>query len=89
MIHPHTNFFCYCYCILTFGARGSAVSGLALADVGLDALSAVAALRALGQAERRPVGGRGAARARRVTLAAHVHRTPLVDQLKEEKDAAK
>ena len=68
------------YFILTFGAGGSAVAGLALADVWLDALAAVAALRALGQAHR-PVGGA----ARRVSLAAHVHGTPLVDQLKEGK----
>ena len=67
------------HCILlTFGACWSAVAGLALADVGLDALAAVAALRALGLAQRPVV-------APRVSLAAHVNWTPLVDQLKEEK----
>ena len=67
------------HCILlTFGACWSAVAGLALADVGLDALAAVAALRALGLAQR-PVG------APRVSLAAHVNWTPLVDQLKKKR----
>ena len=63
--------------LLTFGAGGSPVAGLALADAGLDALAAVALLGALGHAAR-PVE-----RAAREALAAHVHRPPLVDHLQQ------
>ena len=63
--------------LLTFGAGGSPVAGLALADARLDALAAVALLGALGHAAR-PVE-----RAAREALAAHVHRPPLVDHLQQ------